>query len=85
MDGGAGEGRQDAHCLHRLPPAPGVHHEQGVLAGAGAMHPVQPARHPEPGLIEAGDIAGSDVPADPLQEAIQAACGPGGDSRDGPR
>ena len=35
------------------------------------MHPVQPARHAEPGLIEPGDVAGGDVPAGPLQEIIQ--------------
>ena len=75
MDGDPGEGPQDPHRLDRLPAAPGVHHEQGVLLGAGAVHPVQPARHPEPGLIEPGDIAGGDVPADPLREAVQAACG----------
>ena len=84
MDGDPGEGRQDAHRLHRLPAAPGMHHEQGVLAGPGAVHPVQPARHPEPGLIEPGDIAGGDVRADPLQEPVQLPGSPGGDRRDRP-
>jgi hypothetical protein len=43
------------------------------------VHPVQPARHPETGLIEAHDIAGGDMPADLLQETVQAAGRPGGD------
>ena len=63
---------------HDLHPAPGVHHEQGALAGAGAVHPVQPARHAEPGLVEPGNRAGGDVLPHPLHEAIQAPGGPGG-------
>ena len=68
VDGGAGERGKDAHCLHRLGAAPGVDHEQGVLAGAGAVHPVQPAVCPEPGLVEPGHVAGGDLAADLLQE-----------------
>jgi hypothetical protein len=85
MDGDPGEGRQDPHRLHRLRAAPGVHHQQGVPAGPGAVHPVQSARHPEPGLIKPGDIAGSDVVADPLEEAIQLPGRPGRAARDRPR
>ena len=40
--------------------------------------------HPEPGLIEPRDIAGSDVPAGPLQESVQLPGSPGGDPRDRP-
>ncbi len=47
-----GERAKDAYRLHRLLPAPVVDHQQGVLAGAGAVHPMQPAVHAEPGLIE---------------------------------
>ena len=77
MDGDPGEGRQDPHRLHRLPAAPGVHHEQGVLPGPGAVHPVQPALNPEPGLIEPRDIAGSDVPAGPAPGTRPASRQPG--------
>ncbi len=84
MDGDPGEGRQDPHRLHRFLPAPLMHHEQGVLTGAGAVHPVQPARHPEPGLIEPGDRAGGDVLAGPLQEPLQPPGGPGGEGGDRP-
>ena len=34
----------------------GVAGDQGVLAGAGAVHPVQRARHAQPGLIEPGHL-----------------------------
>src|SRR5258707_92172 len=51
MDGGPSERGQHAHRLHGLGAAPGVHHQQGVPAGAGAVHPAQPSLHPEPGLI----------------------------------
>ena len=71
MHGHAGEGREDAHRLDRLPAAPGVHHEQGVFAGPGAVHPGQFPRHPEPGLIEPGYVAGGDLVPDPLGEAVQ--------------
>jgi hypothetical protein len=48
-----------------------VHHEQGVSAGAGAVHPGRAARHPEPRLVGPGHLAGDDLPADVLQEAVQ--------------
>ena len=85
VDGDPGERGQNAHRLHRLPAALGVHHEQGVLAGAGAMHPVQPAVHPEPGLVESGHLGCGDVVPHAFQEAIQPPGGAGGDPGDGPR
>lgn len=69
--GDPGEPRQDAHRLDRLPAPLGVRHEQGVLAGAGAVHPGQPAFKPESGLVESGDVAGGDLLADMLGELIQ--------------
>ncbi len=42
-------GRGDhAHRLDRLPLTPRMDREQGVVAGAGTVHPGQPALHPEP-------------------------------------
>ena len=61
VDGDPGEPRKDAHRLDRLPAPLGMHHEQGVLAGAGAVHPGQPVGHLEPGLVEPGDVAGGDL------------------------
>ena len=84
MDGDPGERGKNAHRLHRLPAAPGVHHEQGVLAGAGTVHPVQPAVHAEPGLVEPGHLAGGDLPAGVLQEPAEPPGGAGGDRRDRP-
>ena len=84
MDGDPGERGKNAHRLHRLGAALGVNHEQGVLAGAGAMHPVQPAVHAEPGLVEPGHLAGGDLLAGVLQEPAQPPGGAGGDARHRP-
>jgi hypothetical protein len=67
----AGTGGQNAHRLHRLPAPVGMRHEQGVVAGAGAVHPGQPAFNPETGFVEPGDAAGGDLLADMLGELIQ--------------
>jgi hypothetical protein len=60
-------------------------HEQGVLAGAGAVHPGQLPLHPEPGLIEPRYRAASDLFPRPVQEAIELAGGADGDGGDRPR
>jgi hypothetical protein len=52
MDGDPRRMREYAHRLDRLPAALEMHHEQGVFAGAGPVHPGQAAIHPEPGLVE---------------------------------
>ncbi len=85
MESDPGEGGKNAHRLHRLGAALGVHHEQGVLAGAGAVHPVQPAVDAEPGLVEPGHLAGGDGLPHPLQEAAEPPGGAGGDARHRPR
>ena len=84
MDGDPGERGKNAHRLHRLGAALGVDREQGVLAGAGAVHPVQPALHPEPGLVEPGHLAGGDLLAGVLQEPAEPAGCAGGDARHRP-
>lgn len=56
--------------------------DQGVLAGAGAMHPVQLAVDPQPGLVEADHLAAGDFVAHPIHELAQPAGGPGGDASD---
>jgi hypothetical protein len=84
MDGDPGERGQDAHRLHRLGAALGVDGEQGVLAGAGAVHPGQPAFDPEPGLVEPGHLAAGDLPAGVLQEPAEPAGRASGDARHRP-
>jgi hypothetical protein len=59
-------------------------HQQGVLASAGAVHPGQPALHPEPCLVEPGDVAGGDLLPDLLGEAVQPPGRAGGQRRDRP-
>jgi hypothetical protein len=78
MDGDPRERGQNPYRLHRVLPAPGMHHEQGVLAGAGAVHPAQPALHPEPGLVGPGHATGGDALPHPPQETIEL---PGGTGR----
>ena len=45
--------------------------DQGVLAGAGAVHPVQPARYPQASLVESGHLRSGDAVCDLLQEPLQ--------------
>jgi len=84
MHGDPGEPGKDAHRLDRLPAALRVGHEQGVPAGAGAVHPVQLAVDPEPGLVEPGHLAAGDLLAGVLQEPAQPPGGAGGDARHRP-
>ena len=77
MDGDPGERGKDAHRFHRLGTALGVDHEQGVLAGAGTVHPVQPALDAQPGLAGPGYLAGGYLLAGTLQEPGQPPSGPG--------
>jgi hypothetical protein len=59
-----------------------MHHEQGVLAGACA---VQPAVHPEPGLVEPGHLAGHDLASGVLRELAEPGGRAGGNARHRPR
>jgi hypothetical protein len=70
VDGDPGEPGEDARRLDRLPAAPGMGHQQGVPAGAGAVHPGQPALHAEPGFVEPGDVASCNLLADVLCEPV---------------
>ena len=81
IDRDPGERAKDAHRFHRLGAAPGVHHEQGVLAGAGAVHPGPPALHPESCLVEPGHLAGRDVLPYLVQEPVQPPGRAGGQRR----
>lgn len=51
-------------------------HEQGIRAGRGAVHPMQPPVHPEAGLVQPRDRARGDLLAGMLQEPAQPAGGP---------
>ena len=59
--------------------------QQDVFAGAGAVHPVQPPVHPEPGLIKPGHVADGDLLPGMLQEPAQPPGGPRGERGDRPR
>jgi hypothetical protein len=55
-----------------------MHREQGVLAGAGAVHPGQPAFDAESGLVEPGHVAAGDLLAGLLEEPAELPGGAGG-------
>ena len=52
--------------------------DQGVLAGAGAVHPVQLPGHAQPGLVEPGHLGGGDLIFDLGQEPVEPVGGAGG-------
>jgi hypothetical protein len=54
VDRHALEAGQHAGGVHRLPAPLGMHGEQAEPVGAGRVQPVQPTRHPSPGLVEVG-------------------------------
>ena len=78
-----GEPREDCGVVDPGAAAFGVAGDQGVLAGAGAVHPVQLAGHPQPGLVEPGDIGLGDVLFHGAEEAAEPVGGAFGHRRDG--
>src|SRR3954451_15916918 len=68
------EPRQDAGVVDALAAALGMAGDQGVLAGAGAVHPVQLPGHAQPGLVEPGHLGGGDPVGDLGEEPVE----PGG-------
>jgi len=57
--------------------------DQGVLVGAGAVHPVQRARHAQPGLVESDHLRGGEPATYDGEELLQPARGAGGEGSDG--
>ena len=49
----------------------GVAGDQGVLVSAGAMHPVQLAGHPQPGLVESGHLSLGHTVTHHIEELVQ--------------
>ena len=45
--------------------------DQSVFVGAGAVHPVQLALHPQPGLVETGHLGLGDLVLDLVEELLQ--------------
>jgi hypothetical protein len=76
-----GEPVEDAGVVDTGAAALGVAGEQGVFAGAGAMHPVQRAGDPEPGLVEPGHLGRGNAIGDTVEEAVQSVGGPPGHLR----
>src|SRR5665648_1087637 len=58
VDGGAGEGGQDTHVVHRGLPAVRVGVQQGVGVGGGGVQPGQAALAAQTGLVEVRDGGG---------------------------
>ena len=68
----AGEPAQDAGVVDALATALGVAGDQGVLVRAGAVDPVQAARHPQPGLVEPGHLGLGQAVGELVEEAVEA-------------
>src|SRR5665648_21192 len=68
VDGGAGEGGQDTHVVHRGLPAVRVGVQQGVGVGGGGGQPGQAALAAQAGLGEVRDGGGGELGADLGQE-----------------
>ena len=83
VHGDPAEPAQDSGGGDALAAAFGVAGDQSVLAGPGAMHPRQRARHPQPGLIEPGHLGFGDPVGDFGEEPVQAVGGALGHRRDG--
>ena len=77
------EPREDSGVVDPGAAAFRVAGDQGVLAGAGAVHPVQLAGHPQPGLVEPGDIGLGDSLFHGAEEAAEPVGGAFGHRRDG--
>ena len=77
------EPREDSGVVDPGAAAFGVAGDQGVLAGAGAVHPVQRAGHPQPSLVEPGDIGLGDLLFHGAEEAAEPVGGAFGHRRDG--
>ena len=83
MHGDAAEAAKHTGSVDSCPPALGMAGDQGVLAGAGAVHPVQPPSHPQPSLVESSDLRVGYAFTHDGKELVQPAGGPGGHRRDG--
>jgi hypothetical protein len=85
VDGDPDEGRQHAGGVHRLPAPPGVHGDQGILAGRGRVDPGQLPGDPEPvsskcatsAAAAAARIASSGLPSAEAIRVTMAATAPG--------
>ncbi|HEY0807401.1 MAG TPA: hypothetical protein VGD84_20215 [Pseudonocardiaceae bacterium] len=83
MDGDAAEAAQHTGVVHTLRAALGVTGDQGALAGTGAVHPMQRARHPQARLIETNHLGLGQAVGDLIKELPQPLGGPPGHGRNG--
>ena len=79
----ATEALEGAGRVQALAAALGVAGDQGVLAGAGAVDPVQRARHAQAGLVETGHLGGGDTVAELGEEVTESVDGAFGHRRHG--
>ncbi len=77
VHGDPGEGREHPGGVHGLAARPGVDGDQRELARRRGVHPGEPARHAEPGLVEVSRIGGGQRAADRLRAAADRPGDPG--------
>lgn len=78
----ATEPAEDTGVVDALAAAFGMTGDQRVLAGAGAVHPMQRAGHLQTGLVEPGHLGLGDALSDLIEEVIQSVGGAPGHRRD---
>src|SRR6266498_3226449 len=83
VDGDAAEAGQHAEVVDAFRAALGVTGDKGVLVGAGAVHPVQLARHSQPGLVETHHLGAGELVTHVGQRPVEAPGGPLGERGDG--
>src|SRR6266511_2683854 len=83
VDGDAAEAGQHAEVVDAFRAALGVTGDKGVLVGAGAVHPVQLARHSQPGLVETHHLGAGELVTHVGQKPVEAPGGPLGERGDG--
>src|SRR6266545_1560226 len=76
VDGDAAEAGQHAEVVDAFRAALGVTGDKGVLVGAGAVHPVQLARHSQPGLVETHHLGAGELVTHVGQQPVEAPRGP---------
>ena len=78
MYGHPTETGQDTQVVDAGPATLRMAGDQRVFAGPGAVHPMQPARDTQPGLIKPGHLRADDAVTDQVGESVQPGGGPRG-------
>jgi hypothetical protein len=76
MDRDPTEPAQNSGVVDPVLAALGMADDQGVAVGAGAVHPMQRAGHPQSGLVEPDDVSSGDTVGHDAEKLTQPVSGP---------